>query len=627
MPSVSSRRKLLVAVSSLAVVASFAFAGSAAAGQIDTTAPDAPGSFTAEDALVSNPVSTTVDFTLSEEGGTVECRYNDGDWGVCTSVVGTAGKFTVTDLTGGEQSISVRQADEASNTSEVGSVYLAPKLIDAPVGGRAKGQVQFQLAHASRGVLWCYVKTPDGQTSDFTRCSTLADYWMPQWAGITIEPGSSADGVTTDTVVSCTITNYRGPCGNDGTQIVRFKQVIDGKDSLVAEATWILDTQGPNAPTLSGEPEANTQAQSASIGFTSTEENTTFECSVDNGDFTACVSPKSFSGLQDGAHSLAVRGIDSAGNVGSQSKASWTVDATAPAAPTLTSPANSSFSGTTVPFTASGEQGASFVCSLDGGAFTNCPISNASPGDKGTITVGWDTKLHWGESPGWASLAWGFENPSDGPSWAPMFLPASSFADGVTLATFLTAIGYGSYAPSCEAAAQSLGQQKLLFGVTNGDSAPTTYSSFALDCSSTLAEVGAGGPGQFTSLSNGPHTLAVKQVDRAGNESSAVTRSWTVGTAPHSAPVLSKVGIKFNQKTKVTTLTLKAVADTRVRGNSIKWIEYFSHEKRPAANAVQQPAKIRQYATTVTLRAGEVAFWVRVKDTKGKWSGWYSTKK
>ena len=89
---------------------------------------------------------------------------------------------------------------------------------------------------------------------------------------------------------------------------------------------------------------------------------------------------------------------------------------------------------------------------------------------------------------------------------------------------------------------------------------------------------------------------------------------------------MSKVGLKLNFKTRVTTLTLKAAADTRIRGNSIKWIEYSNQAKRPAANAVQSPARIRTYATTVALRAGEVAFWVRVKDTNRQWSGWYSTK-
>jgi hypothetical protein len=73
-------------------------------------------------------------------------------------------------------------------------------------------------------------------------------------------------------------------------------------------------------------------------------------------------------------------------------------------------------------------------------------------------------------------------------------------------------------------------------------------------------------------------------------------------------------------------LTLKAVADRSHGANSVKWIEFYNHTNRPAANAVQRAAYIRTYATTVTLRPGEVAFWVRVKDTKNQWSAWYRTR-
>jgi hypothetical protein len=90
--------------------------------------------------------------------------------------------------------------------------------------------------------------------------------------------------------------------------------------------------------------------------------------------------------------------------------------------------------------------------------------------------------------------------------------------------------------------------------------------------------------------------------------------------------LIAKVGLNFNLKTRVTTLTLNATADTGAGANSIKWIEYYSHPRRPAANARQNPDKIRTYSRTVVLPAREVAFWVRVKDTKNRWSGWYSTK-
>jgi hypothetical protein len=128
----------------------------------------------------------------------------------------------------------------------------------------------------------------------------------------------------------------------------------------------------------------------------------------------------------------------------------------------------------------------------------------------------------------------------------------------------------------------------------------------------------------LTGLALGDHTFRVKQTDAAGNESEPVSTEWSV--VELGAPrLLSQVGLKFNFKTKVTTLSFNAVADARA-GNSIKWIEYSNHPKRPAANAVQAPSRIRAYAPIVKLRPGQVAFWVRFKDTNLKWSGWYRTR-
>ena len=127
-------------------------------------------------------------------------------------------------------------------------------------------------------------------------------------------------------------------------------------------------------------------------------------------------------------------------------------------------------------------------------------------------------------------------------------------------------------------------------------------------------------------LAAGNHTLRIIQTGVNGAESAPASASWTV--VELDAPtVAGKVGLKFNFSTRVTTLNLAASADQADQPNPIKWIEYFSHPTRPAASARQNPKKIRQYGTTVVLPAREVAFWVRVKDTKGKWSGWYQTKK
>lgn len=131
----------------------------------------------------------------------------------------------------------------------------------------------------------------------------------------------------------------------------------------------------------------------------------------------------------------------------------------------------------------------------------------------------------------------------------------------------------------------------------------------------------------LSGLALGDHTLLVTQADTAGNVSPAASAVWTVRSSQTSAPrLLAAVGMKVNLKTKVTTLTLKASADTGVGPNQVNRVEFWNHTNRPAANAVQKAQNIRSYATTVTLRPGQVAFWVRVKDTKGKWSGWYRTR-
>ncbi|MEI7559964.1 MAG: leucine-rich repeat domain-containing protein [Actinomycetes bacterium] len=583
--------------------------------------PGTPGSFRAEAALVSNQLSTTVDFTLAEwPTGKVECRLNDGAWGDCTLIVGTEGKFTVTNLTGGEQKISVRQTDGDGITSNVGSVYLAPTLIDAPSGLRTKTGPEFKVAHASNGVLWCQVNTPASYVG-FRPCADISTSFFSQLR-IKFTPGEASNGVTTDTITTCSPTCFY----EDGSNELSYKQVINGVESFVSKATWTQDTRGPDAPTLSGKPDSPTNSTSASISFTSEETDATFQCSVDDGDFAACTSPKSLRGLPEGGHKLAVRGVDSLGNVGTESKTSWTVDTTAPAAPTLTSPASSSLSGSKVPFSASGESGAKLMCSLDGGDFVSCPTAAAAPGDQSTITVGWNTRLHWGESAGWSKLLVGVSQapPNGYLYWAAKW-DATDFPDGVTLAALWKRLAYSGV--SCEDISGSgyYGNSgfALLVGVDLEVGEPATYSGFALDCSSTLAEVKPPAPALLTLVGGGAHTLLVKQVDKAGNESPVTSRTWNALAAPR---LLAKVGLKLNFKTKVTTLTLNAAADTRIRGNSIKWIEYSNQAKRPAANAVQSPARIRSYATTVTLRPREVAFWVRVKDTNGQWSGWYSTK-
>jgi large repetitive protein len=149
----------------------------------------------------------------------------------------------------------------------------------------------------------------------------------------------------------------------------------------------------PPETTIDSGPAAETLSTSASIAFSSSQEFSTFECSLDNGAFTACTSPKQLSGLAVGEHKLRVRATDPAGNV-DQSPAEhvWrvlsdtvapetTLGSGAPASPTTSKSATFTFSGSDN--VTSGAQ-LSFECSLDGGTFQSC----ASPKDYSDLPLG-----------------------------------------------------------------------------------------------------------------------------------------------------------------------------------------------------------------------------------------------
>ena len=81
---------------------------------------------------------------------------------------------------------------------------------------------------------------------------------------------------------------------------------------------YVLDRSGPvNAPTITSGPSGLVASTSASFAFSSSESGVAgYQCSLDGGAFAACTSPKSYSGLAQGARSFQVRAVDSLGNPG-----------------------------------------------------------------------------------------------------------------------------------------------------------------------------------------------------------------------------------------------------------------------------------------------------------------------
>jgi PKD domain-containing protein len=119
-----------------------------------------------------------------------------------------------------------------------------------------------------------------------------------------------------------------------GTKYVRLS-VTDSTGSSASnkqsfDVASAPDTTPPDTSISSG-PSGTTSSTSASFGFSSTESFSSFECKLDSGAFSSCSSPKSYSGLAQGAHSFSVRATDASGNVDpTPATRSWSVEASSP---------------------------------------------------------------------------------------------------------------------------------------------------------------------------------------------------------------------------------------------------------------------------------------------------------
>jgi hypothetical protein len=96
----------------------------------------------------------------------------------------------------------------------------------------------------------------------------------------------------------------------------------------------------PPETTIDSGPAGTVSSGSASFTFSSSQQNSSFECSLDSVPFASCTSPKEYTGLADSSHTFEVRAKDAAGNTDpTPSSRTFTVDTTAPTVGSV-SPAN-----------------------------------------------------------------------------------------------------------------------------------------------------------------------------------------------------------------------------------------------------------------------------------------------
>jgi hypothetical protein len=138
----------------------------------------------------------------------------------------------------------------------------------------------------------------------------------------------------------------------------------------------VADTSPPNTSIDSG-PSGATSSTKASFTFSSSEAGSSFECALDGLAWSTCSSPKTYSALSLGGHSVSVRATDAAGNVDpSPASRGWAVEVAPDKTPPNTSissgPASTTTSTSASFGFSSSESGSTFQCSLDSAPPSSC---------------------------------------------------------------------------------------------------------------------------------------------------------------------------------------------------------------------------------------------------------------
>ena len=343
--------------------------------------------------------------------------------------------------------------------------------------------------------------------------------------GFSSVPGGATFQCSIDGAAFSTCTSpksYIGLGTGSHTFAVRTVQLPEGNvDTTPATRTWTVDASAPVTQFDSGPAAGTTSNASPSFQFSS-QPGSTFKCSLDGAPLSSCSSPRSFSDLSNGPHTLAVRATDGAGNAELSLKSrSWNVDAVPPATQIDSGPAESSTSSDSPSFGFSSEPGATFQCSLDGVAFSTCgspqQYAELSDGSHAFSVRAIDPVGNVDASP--AARSWNVDATS------PDTRIDSGPSDGA-----LTNARSASYGFSSEAGAT------FECSVDGG--------AFA-SCSS---------PRTIGEMTDGNHVFTVRARDATGNaDATPATRSLTVDTdAPEGK--ISKVKVKGDDaKAKFTS--------------------------------------------------------------------------
>ena len=156
----------------------------------------------------------------------------------------------------------------------------------------------------------------------------------------------------------------------EGAHTVSVRAVDDAGNVGAADSkTFTVDTTAPNT-SITGAP---VSGSTATVSFSSPASDVArFECRLDGGTYATCTSPKQFTALTEGEHTVSVRAVDNAGNIGAADSKTFSVDTTAPSTSISDVQVTGSTATARVFFSSPASDVARFECRLDSGAFATC---------------------------------------------------------------------------------------------------------------------------------------------------------------------------------------------------------------------------------------------------------------
>jgi large repetitive protein len=344
---------------------------------VDLTPPPAP-KLTSQPGNVTASTSASFAFTDDDATASYFCKLDGAAFGACTSPKAYAG------LSVGQHVFAVKARDPAGNegamTSYTWSIDLTNPVVTIDPASEPSdptNNASAKFAFSSNKSDSSFACAFDG--APFAACTSPVSYsalanarhsfavratdskgttgpasvW--NWTVDTIPPAApivdSAPRSPTNSPTA-SVTFHDGEagllhsCRIDGggfgacSSPTSYSDLADGSHTFAVRATdaagnvgpessrgWVVDTQAPHT-TITRGPTAVSSNHTAVFAFTSNEPSS-FSCSLDGGSSSSCSSPRSYGGLPEGEHTFHAQATDLAGNTDAPPPAySWRVVST-----------------------------------------------------------------------------------------------------------------------------------------------------------------------------------------------------------------------------------------------------------------------------------------------------------